>query len=59
MRELKESEKTLLKIVPLAVPNRMPKDFMELHDVVWKAFNLGREYEELRLSEEREEYDKR
>ena len=41
---LKQQE-VLGKLMSLSVPTELPKDFMDLHNRVWGAFNLGREYE--------------
>lgn len=40
----KEKEK-LIKLVALANPLSLPQDFSENNRRVWRAFNLGRDYE--------------
>lgn len=35
----------LMKLVSLATPAELPKSFLDLHNRVWEAFNLGRHYE--------------
>jgi len=41
---VKERE-ILGKLISLSAPNKLPENFMENHERIWEAFNLGREYE--------------
>lgn len=42
---MKKSDEILAKIIPLTIVKTLPSTFMEVADLVWKGFNLGREYE--------------
>ena len=35
----------LMKLVSLVTPAELPKSFFSLHNRVWEAFDLGRQYE--------------
>ncbi len=38
----------------LSVPDKLPKTFMEVTEIAWKAFNLGKKYALLEAAEETE-----
>ena len=40
-----EEQKILMKLVGLANPEELPDSFYENCQRIWRAFNLGRDYE--------------
>lgn len=40
-----EEQKLLGKLVSLASPQTLPKNFVENHGRIWEAFELGKAYE--------------
>ena len=41
---IKEQE-LLMELVALAAPRELPKSFLDNHNSIWKAFEIGRKYE--------------
>jgi hypothetical protein len=50
---MKKSDETVMQIAYLSVMDKLPSTFSELHEIIWKSFFLGRDYQ-LQLQEEKE-----
>jgi len=53
-KELTEAQKVIVQMIPLSAPGELPKSFLDLHERIWKAFDLGMSYSRLTAAEEAE-----